>query len=204
MKVYFVRHGESQANLLREFSNTGIKHPLTEQGLAQAQQTAKNLTGLGVVRVYSSPLLRARQTAQIIAERLIVPLEITEALREWDVGVYEGKCDPEGWRLHRQVQEDWFFKGQLDSKMLGGESFLDIQARLVPFIDELLQAQGGENQKFVLVGHGGLYIAMLPVIVKNVDHSFAFQHSLAYTDFAVAENRPDGLHCVSWGAIPIK
>ena len=204
MRLYFVRHGESEANLLQEFSNSGLKHPLTAQGVAQAQGTAQSLEGLGIERVYSSPVLRAQQTAAIIAARLSAPLEIVEALREWDVGVYEGTRDPEGWKLHRQVQEDWFFHDHLESKMPGGESFLDIQARFVPFIDELLRADGVEDQNFILVGHGGLYIAMLPVVLNNIDHSFAFQHSLAYTDFAVTENRPDGLYCLSWGTIPIK
>ena len=59
MKLHFVRHGESEANLLMEFSNSGSKHPLTEQGLAQAQELARNLFGLAVEKVYSSPVLRA-------------------------------------------------------------------------------------------------------------------------------------------------
>ncbi len=130
MKLYFVRHGESEANLLKEFSNSGLKHPLTAQGVAQAQGRAQSLEGLGIERVYSSPVLRARQTAQIIAGCLGAPLEITEALREWDVGVYEGTSDPEGWKLHRQVQEDWFYHNRLESKMPGGENFLEIAGAL--------------------------------------------------------------------------
>lgn len=198
MKLYFVRHGESEANLVQEFSNSGLKHPLTARGLAQAQQLAKNLDGLTDVRVYSSPVLRARQTAQVIAERLAAPLEVTEALREWDVGVYEGTRDPEGWNLHRQVQEDWFYHGRTGSKMPGGESLLDIQARFVPFIEGLLKCGWEDDQKFVLVGHGGLYVAMLPVILMNVEHGFALEHGFAYTGCVIAEARLDGLFCVSW------
>jgi broad specificity phosphatase PhoE len=198
MRFYFVRHGESEANLLQEFSNSGLKHPLTAQGLAQAQQLAKNLAGMRVFQVYSSPVLRARQTAAIIAESLAAPLEIVEALREWDVGTYEGTRDPEGWKLHREVQEDWFYHNRLDRKMPGGESFLEIQARFVPFIEALMQAGEKDDQQFVLVGHGGLYLAMLPVILKNVDHAFALQHLFAYTGCVVAETRADGLYCRSW------
>lgn len=202
MRLYFVRHGESEANLLQEFSNSGLKHPLTAQGVAQAQGTAQSLEGLGIERVYSSPVLRAQQTAAIIAARLSAPLEITEALREWDVGVYEGTRDPEGWKLHRQVQEDWFFHDQLESKMPGGESFLEIRARFVPFIEGLLRSGAADDWQYALVGHGGLYIAMLPVVLKNIDHAFALQHRFDYTVVVSAETRSNGLYCLSWGGVP--
>jgi 2,3-bisphosphoglycerate-dependent phosphoglycerate mutase len=204
MWLYFVRHGESEANLLQEFSNSGLKHPLTERGLAQAQRVADILAGMPVERVYSSPVLRAQQTARIIAESLAAPLEITEALREWDVGIYEGTRDPECWKLHRQVQEDWFYHGRLGSKMPGGESFLEIQARFVPFIQGLLRSENAGSRQFVLVGHGGLYLAMLPVVLKNIDIAFALQHGVDYTGCVIAEARPDGLSCLSWGGTAVE
>jgi broad specificity phosphatase PhoE len=204
MRLYFVRHGESEANLLGEFSNSGLKHPLTARGLTQAQRVADDLAGLTVAQVYSSPVLRAQQTARIIAESLVAPLEITEALREWDVGIYEGTRDPEGWKLHRQVQEDWFFHDHLESKMPGGESFLEIRARFIPFIEGLLRAGAADDRQHALVGHGGLYIAMLPVILKNIDHAFALQHGFDYTVIVIAEARPDGLYCLSWGGTPLE
>ena len=71
MKLYFVRHGESTANLLREFSNSGFKHPLTEAGVEQARLVAHSLSGLQVERIYSSPVMRAVQTAQILGESLM-------------------------------------------------------------------------------------------------------------------------------------
>ncbi|NMF56882.1 histidine phosphatase family protein [Pseudanabaena yagii] len=59
LKLYFVRHGESIANLLHEFSNTGCKHPLTENGINQAKLLADQLSGLQITQIYSSPILRA-------------------------------------------------------------------------------------------------------------------------------------------------
>jgi broad specificity phosphatase PhoE len=201
MKLYFVRHGESIANILWEFSNSGYKHPLTEKGVEQARTLGRALSGLQVEQIYSSPILRAVQTAQIRAESLPAPLEITEALREWSVGIYEGTTGPLGWELHRQVQEDWFVHQKLDSKMPGGESFHEIQARFFPFIEALLQNGGDPNRNIVLVGHGGLYMAMLPALFSNIDYAFASQHGFANTAYAVAETRPDGLYCSSWCGI---
>jgi probable phosphoglycerate mutase len=201
MRLYFIRHGESEANLLMEFSNSSIKHPLTALGQEQAQSVAQSLSGLQVDRVYTSPVLRAVQTAEVIGVTLAAPLEITGALREWSVGDYEGTQDPAGWALHRQVQEDWFWHGRLESKMPGGESFLEIQARFVPFIERLINRADLQDREVVLVAHGGLYLAMLPVILKNIDHDFALQHGYPNTGVTIAVTRTDGLWCESWCGI---
>ncbi len=201
MKLYFVRHGESVANILHEFSNTDLNHPLTEKGVEQAHALARSLSGLQVNQIYSSPVMRAVQTAQVLAESLQAPLEITEALREWSVGIYEGTTDPHGWELHRQVTEDWIFRQKLDSKIPGGENFLEIRERFCPFIEKLLQNSPDPDGNIILVSHGGLYGTMLPVIFKNVDFTFASQNGMPYTTYAVAETRPDGLYCRSWFGI---
>lgn len=202
MKLYFVRHGESTANIQGEFSNRNDKHPLTAKGVEQARALAATLTGLGVRRIHTSPVLRARQTALLLAEQLQVEVQSEEALREWDVGIHEGSTDPEGWRLHREVQEDWFVHNKLDSKMPGGESFCEIRARFVPLLESLTQdAHGGDR---VLVAHGGLYLAMLPVVLKNVSFALAQQYGFPHTACVTAETRPAGLWCISWNGRPIK
>ena len=93
MKLYFVRHGESEANLLNEFSNRGSKHGLTDKGRQQAHTLAQSLQTAPVAAIFSSPLLRARQTAEILSQTLGVPYRVTDALREFDCGVLEGKSD---------------------------------------------------------------------------------------------------------------
>lgn len=198
MRLYFVRHGESEANLLREFSNSGNKHPLTLKGTQQAKTLARGLASVQFERIYSSPVLRAVQTAQILAKHLQAPVEITDALREWDVGIYEGTTDPAGWELHRQVQEDWFFHHKFDSKMPGGESFTDIRRRFVPFIDKLVQDGQSKERNILLVGHGGLYTAMLPAVFQNIDFDYAYRHPFQNTAYALAETRAKGLVCLAW------
>ena len=204
MKLYFIRHGESTANLLGEFSNSGFKHPLTEKGIEQALTVAHGLAGLKVEQIYSSPIKRAIQTAQILGECLHAPIEFAEALREWSVGIYEGTTDPVGWKLHDQVYDNWSIDQKFDSKMPSGESLKEIQARFTPFIDGLVKDKTNSNQNIILVGHGGLFMAILPVIFKNIDFAFARQYGFWYTGFAVAETRPDGLYCTSWCGTTIK
>jgi broad specificity phosphatase PhoE len=87
LKILFVRHGESQANPDRVFANrVGIPGDLTPVGVAQAHALAWSLAPKPVTHIYTSPLARARQTAEILANTLGVPATITDALREYDVG----------------------------------------------------------------------------------------------------------------------
>jgi len=90
MRLIFVRHGEPVAILLHEFSNRGWKDPPTETGRQQAEILARRLARSGLTRIYTSPLMRAVQTAEILSQTLKVPFEINDALREYDVGDYEG------------------------------------------------------------------------------------------------------------------
>lgn len=197
MRLYFVRHGESEANIVREFSNRGFRHPLTPRGIAQAHDLARRMAGLAVTRIYSSPLQRAVETAAILAQTFGISVTTTDALREWDVGIFEGTTDQRGWEMHRQIQEDWFVHQLLDHRIPGGESFRDMQARFVPLIEQLVQT-ADTREIIVLVGHGGLYHAMLPVVLQNIDHRFTMQHQLGNTDYVVAEAGPNGLVCREW------
>lgn len=201
MKLYFVRHGESEANVIREISNRGWKHPLTEKGRQQAQTLAAALKEAGTVKIYTSPLMRAVQTAQILAETLRLDYAITPALREYDCGVIEGRGDPEAWELHRRVREDWILRGLFHERIAEGESFYEIRDRFLPFIEGLLA--GAEDGSLVLVGHGGLYVTMLPLILPGVTSEWAYRQPFPNSGWVLAERTPSGaLTCLEWCGKP--
>lgn len=75
---------------------------------------------------------------------------------------------------------------------------MEIQKRFLPFIEALIRDGQGVDKKIALVSHGGLYMAMLPMIFKNVDFEFANRYGFPYTGCAIAETHPDGLYCLSW------
>jgi probable phosphoglycerate mutase len=165
MRLYFVRHGESEANLLRVISNRGLVHGLSEKGRQQAVALGETLAQSGISAVFSSPLLRATQTAEILSAALRLDYVVTDALREYDCGVIEGKSDAQSWELHRRTREDWLLRGQWERRIDGGESFLDIRNRFEPFIEDLL-ATCPADASLLLVGHGGLYYCMLPQVLS--------------------------------------
>lgn len=90
--LYLVRHGENVANLTKEFSHRAVDYSLTDKGRAQAAQTADFFRGHAIDAVYSSPLRRARETAEAIAAVVGKPVTVVEDFREINVGVLEGQA----------------------------------------------------------------------------------------------------------------
>ncbi len=198
MKIYFTRHGESEANLLHEHSNRGFRHPLTAKGREQATVLAQKLVGITVARLFVSPIMRAVQTAEILSDALGVPCEVTDALREYDCGVLEGRADEAAWQMHFAVFEAWVQCGEWERCIEGGESFSEIRDRFVPFIERLIAEYGESPANIVLVGHGGLYRCMLPLVLVNADFEFVLNQPMGYTACVVAEARSEGLTWIKW------
>jgi len=197
MRLYFARHGESEANVLQVISNRGLQHPLTPRGRAQAAALAAHLQACGIGGIYSSPLLRGAQTAEILSERLGVGFQITDALREYDCGVLEGTTGAETWAAFWALRDDWR-RGRWERRIEGGESFLDIQARFTPFVQALIANAAARDENMVLIGHGGLYTSMLPLVLVNIDAGFPDHRPFPNTGYVLAENRPEGLVCLEW------
>ena len=194
------RHGESGANLVGEFSNRGTKHPLTDLGRAQAAALAERLADDGGAdRVLTSPVLRARQTATIVGERLGVPVEVDDRLREFDVGAFEGSREAVHWAEYDDVVTAWLEHGEADRRVGGGESHRELCARLADVVHEVASMPGTT----VLVGHGGLFGCGLPFVLHGVPVAWTLDHPLDPTSTVEAEVRGDRIVCTRWaGAAP--
>jgi probable phosphoglycerate mutase len=197
MKLYFVRHGESEANTRHVISNRESTFHLTSKGMQQAEGLAGKIKDIFFSALFSSPVLRARETAEILSVTLGLPSQVTEALREYDCGILEEKSDEESWGYHNQYYQDWVQRGQYSNKPEGGECFLDIQNRFVPFIESLTREQDDKN--ILLVGHGGLFTLMLPLVLANIDHAFSTSHGMGNAEYVLAGQGPSGLVCLQWG-----
>ena len=198
MKLYFARHGESEANIQKVISNRGFQHPLTDKGREQAHTLASALRDIPITHLYSSPLQRAVETAQIVGASKGLTYEITDALREYDCGALEGQGDAASWALHEQTWRDWLERGLLDSCPEGGESFHDIRARFVPFIESLIAQHAGTDTHILLIGHGGTYRAMLPLALDNVDNTFSVAHTMSNASYVQAQWQRERLICTEW------
>jgi 2,3-bisphosphoglycerate-dependent phosphoglycerate mutase len=204
MKIYFTRHGESQANILRQISNRGLMHPLTRQGREQAAALADQLQHRAISRIYSSPLLRAIETSVIVAERLGIEYEVTDALREYDCGIVEGRADEAAWQMWRALFDDWTVHRRWARRIEGGESFYDIRNRFVPFVEGLVSQYGVTDANLLCVAHGGVLWMMLPLVLPNVNNDIMSKHEFGHTTCIVSELRPNGSHCVEWNGEKIE
>ncbi|MCC6905754.1 MAG: histidine phosphatase family protein [Anaerolineae bacterium] len=208
MHIYFVRHGQSEANAKDIISNRTLNvHGLTDIGREQARAVAEQLTTRveNVIDVYASPLLRARQTGGIIAERLGLSSDhvlVTNALIERDPGIMEGKTDPQSWEVYMDLARLWR-EGDYCARLPEGESYHDVRARFMPFIDHIKHKHRDQDGAIVMVGHAGTYLMMLPLILANIDSSYNGRRELDNCQFVLAEQRGDDLVCVEWAGKPI-
>ncbi|BBH16197.1 putative phosphoglycerate mutase GpmB [Nocardioides baekrokdamisoli] len=144
--VYLVRHGQSEWNLLRLTQGQTMHPRLTELGRAQAHAAAdlilEDLAGRACPRIVSSDLVRAAETAEIIAGLLECPVTFDKRLREHALGALEGQPYEEGWSM--ADHPDW-----LDPhvRVGGGETVQEVYDR----VGSLLAETTGP---VVLVSHG--------------------------------------------------
>jgi broad specificity phosphatase PhoE len=169
MKLYITRHGESLANTLHTISNRNLPHPLTSYGRMQAEALASQLLDKGITHIFTSPILRAYETAEIVASKLNLTFNVADALREYDCGELEGRGDEKAWRQHEDYIVNWLAGHRRDKCPQGGENFNDIRNRFVPFIEELIKKSSNSDKNSLLVTHGGILLVGLPHVLANVD-----------------------------------
>ena len=180
MKLYFTRHGESEANRLRIISDRDLPHPLTETGRQQAAELAEKLRGKPLTCIYASPILRARQSGDILSAALNVPLVLEDALREPDCGLLEGRGDAEAWAEHKLWFEAWLAGRDLDIGPQGGETCNIVRQRFAQFIEKLMEKYGESPAEFVLVTHGEAMLFGLPGLVENLDAHYLLEHGIGH------------------------
>ena len=89
MNIYFVRHGQTDYNL-KEIIQGASDIELNETGIKQAYQTKEKLKDIKFDKIYSSPLKRAKKTAEIIGEDRKITVEVDDRLKEISFGINEG------------------------------------------------------------------------------------------------------------------
>ena len=145
MRIYAARHGQTQWNAENRIcGRTDL--PLTQTGMAQAVQLAENAVGKGIDLIIASPMLRTRQTAGVVAEKLGVPVQTDDRLIEQDYGIYEG--------MDRKTQAFLDNKRQFATRHPGGESAMQLAYRVYSLLEEVRAKY--PDRTVLLVCHGGI------------------------------------------------
>ncbi len=205
MRLLFVRHGESEANMGQIISNRDLPHKLTQTGVMQATILAETLAHTHSVEVIeTSPVLRARETAVILQARLNIIPTIQPALREFDMGQMEGHGDNEAWTAYSNLLNAWNDDHNFDARIPpDGESFNDMKARFVPYINQLIAQHKDHSADVLLVTHWGLLQHMLPLVLANIDHPFTRRNPISYCQPIITQLQHDQLICIKWGNLDL-
>jgi len=146
MKAVLVRHGETEHNANGIFQGYSPV-PLSAWGRQQATLVAERLVSIRPQVLYSSDLRPAQETADIISQRLGLPVQLCEGLREWNIGTWIGQPNA-AYLAHLQA----LGAHRVTHVPEGGESQLQTQARIVAQMQELARQHAGET--IVCVSHG--------------------------------------------------
>lgn len=162
--MYLVRHGATVANEQkpRVLQGSNVDLSISERGREQARQVAAWFRGVAVDSLFSSPMLRARETAVEIGSQIGIDVQTVPGLKEVCVGRWE--------RMNWDMIEREFpaecalFRNDCGQHgYLGGESYSDVQQRVVPVFEDLLTRNAGKS--IVVVAHSVVNIVYLATLM---------------------------------------
>jgi len=168
--VFYIRHGENYSNIEHQFSYKIVDRPLTDKGILQAQQTGQYLKNYTIDAIYSSPMIRTKQTANIIAKTLDLPVTVLEEFREIDVGTFDGrnfKEEPELVDGYFNVIDSWK-DGKRGASFPKGEDNHTLVQRFKEGLRKIVE-NTKEDSNIIIVAHGGIF-------QHSVAHLFHYNH----------------------------
>ena len=140
---YFIRHGKTDWNKKHlAMGQTDI--PLNETGLKQATQAAESLKDISFGAIVSSPLMRAKKTAEIIAQTKSLDITIIDELKECSWGIMEGQPIASG---------SWINNWRNGANIENAESFLSFEKRIINALSEALKLP----EPVLIIAHDGVY-----------------------------------------------
>jgi probable phosphoglycerate mutase len=140
-RILLIRHGQSLGNAERRFGGHSPT-PLSELGRRQAEATASALVAEKVNAIYSSDLLRAVQTAELLAQATGLEINQTDALRERSVGLMEGLTFEEAAARHPDEYAA-LLRRDFEHVLSGGESYRQLLGRAAAELDRAIERNRG-------------------------------------------------------------
>jgi len=188
-RLFLVRHGQSEWNAAGRIQGQ-IDIQLDETGCRQAELIADRLAAEPVAAVYSSPLLRAKSTAEAIADRFHLPVQLDPRLMEYDFGVISGSTWKDVEENHPEFASRWL-EDPWAVPVVDSEGRVNFAARVMSAVQDILVQH--PTEQVVLVAHGGtfgVYLTAMLGMDLNRRHPFHFGN----TSLSLVEVRDDAFH----------
>jgi broad specificity phosphatase PhoE len=165
MNIYLVRHGETDYNKERLLMGQ-LDIPLNELGLSQAEKIGKILENKEISKIYSSDLIRASKTAEIVKNTQNIPLELIPNFREHTFGKMDGMKWSSKW--------DEMEKNEFDNILLkeGGESFTHFEKRIWDTYIKIT-SKHSIDENLLIISHGGCIRVIIMKILNATEEIFS-------------------------------
>ena len=161
-QIIFLRHGQAKNNTERILAGRTEGVPLTDTGIKQAEHTAQLLADMNISAIYSSPIERAKHTAEIAGKHNSLDVTIDDRLNELDMGKFTGMPYDDIFKSHGNVFMK-FYNGELEIAHNGVETFPDVKKRILGIVDHVIEKHPDEN--VLLVTHMDPIKAMLSTVI---------------------------------------
>jgi broad specificity phosphatase PhoE len=185
--IILVRHGECEGNIKGMFRGR-TDFPLNGRGFIQAQDLAQELESFPIKYIYTSPLSRARQTAEAIGEQCEVEVKIEEGFNNIELGSWEGRLKNEIAELYPKEWELWINNPE-KLRVQNMETLYDVQKRAKSCLDSLVSKRNGET--FAVVTHRAVLKPLIAACLNIVSPYFWKIHldTASYSLLSYKENR---------------
>lgn len=180
--IIFLRHGQAQNNTARVLAGRAPGISLTEKGIQQAHDIGRFLKSLNITHIYTSPIERARHTAEIVGNHLNLSAVEDERLLELEMGKFSGMAYDELFAKHGNVFLK-FYQGDPTIAENGVETFDQVRKRVLSMVGHACKNHPDRNVLFVT--HMDPIKAMISNILKLTPRSL-FELIIANASLTIA------------------
>ncbi|KRM96520.1 phosphoglycerate mutase [Liquorilactobacillus aquaticus DSM 21051] len=201
-RLFFIRHGKTEWNLEGRYQGAHGDSPLLSESYREIQQLCLFLREYQFSRIYCSPILRAKTTAEKIAEGLQQKIDVkcVASLREFNLGKMEGMKFTEVAKLYPQELEAFRYHAEkYDPSKIDGESFDELFKRMTPTIKKIVELHGNKNENVLIVSHGAALCAEIRHLLGYPLEELRAEGGLANTSTTILETNSIGDYkCLAW------
>jgi broad specificity phosphatase PhoE len=199
-RLLFTRHGQTEHNVLGQICTHTDGVVLSELGVRQAHNLAARLSEVPLTAIYSSPMLRAIQTATPIAQTHGLEIQPCDGLRELSAGELDGRDDEEAFAILNAALDAWCAGDDTARIGVRGDVGGDVIRRLAGVVAEVTSRH--QDGVVLLVSHGGLLQMGIPWLCANLTPSYGHRRHIdnsSVIEVDVTSSDPVHATCVRWG-----
>ncbi len=193
-RIYFVRHCEATGNAQRIFQGS-TDCDISELGRKQLEFLSERFKDVQLDAVYSSPLKRARLTAEAIAKNKKISVTVNQDLRELHGGIVEGKPFMEGFKGQPELCDAWNNHPQ-DFAPEGGEHMKDAYSRICKVTAEIVKEN--KDKTIAITAHGGVFRCLFCYFFYGTIEKLAECPFVENTAVSLVEFDNNGNHCIKF------